>query len=396
MTSLLAVLLSALAAALASPTSVVNTLVARREVAHEGNTHLDVPLSGLKIYPPLISLGQELPQNVEIECTSCYLRSDMSFSLGGDSFPFDYTPTPNFTSPYVQAAQFDFNNSWVGLAIESFEVHVELLIQLTPADDSNDKLEIHLLGEPRDIPVPDVPGLSVIFDPQIQGTLNVLKAVNFTYGFDIAVPSGSTILIPVTEPGNSIAVGFNETTITATPFQTSSRDIEIGFELSFRAAFSLGLESGFFNIDLLEGGTFAVFVDLPKLDVSVSQVKNATAACAPPSSSSERTFPQLTEFAPRIGMDVGLKFLDEEYTPLGFTVPLNNEAPVQCFEFDPERHVLVAPGSLDKDIEEGEDKGTEEGKDIESEVAAKNAVPPVFETPILLPLLSILTTALFA
>ena len=80
----------------------------------------------------------------------------MSVSAGGENLGVKYTPGPNFTSPYVQAAHFDFDRNWVGFSLESFTAHIELLIQLKPADDSNNALVIHLLGEPRDIPIPEV------------------------------------------------------------------------------------------------------------------------------------------------------------------------------------------------------------------------------------------------
>ncbi|EJD50351.1 hypothetical protein AURDEDRAFT_160253 [Auricularia subglabra TFB-10046 SS5] len=379
MTALLAVLVSALAAASASPDGVVNSVVTPRKLGPEGNTHLDVSISDKLFSPSRGSFDQKFPQNVEVGCKSCHMRGDMSFSVGGDDLAVNYTPDENFTSSYVQAAGFDFGNTWVGLAIESFEMHVELLIQLTPADKSND-LEIHLLSEPRNISIPKISGLVAVFDPQIHGSVNVSKPVNFTYGFDIAVPSGSTFLIPIAEPEHAIAVGFNETKINRIPFQSSSQDVDMDFEFSFRAAFSLALDSEFLELDLLKDNIFVVFADVPKLDVSISQVKNVTAACAPPSPG-ERVFPQLTKITPRIGMDVGIEFLGKEYTPLGFTTPLNNATPVQCAEFDPNRQLLVPPGSLDKDIDPA---------------SGKNTVSSAFETPFILPLLSVLATALLA
>ncbi|EJD50374.1 hypothetical protein AURDEDRAFT_121539 [Auricularia subglabra TFB-10046 SS5] len=373
MAALLAVLTYVSTIAFASPTGVIKPEVLLGGVGPEGTGHLNVSVIG-KIFPPPNVLGQEFPQNVEVDCKSCYTRGEMSIGVGGENFGIDYTPAPDFNSSYVQAADFNFEDNWVGFTMESFEAHIELLIQLTPATDSNNKLVIHLLGEPREIPVPDVPGLVVIFDPQIHGVVNVSKAVNFTYGFDLKVPSGSTLLIPVFHVDQFIAVGFNETTMTAIPFQSSSRDLELDFQLSFRAAFSLSLTK-ILGLDLSDD--FAVFADLPKLDVAISQVKNATAACASPSSG-ERAFPQLTKVAPRIGMDVGLDFLGEEYTPFGYSAPLNSDAPVQCYEYDPKTQLLVTPGSLDKNGRGG-----------------KNVALRAFETPILLMLVSILTTAVF-
>ncbi|EJD50375.1 hypothetical protein AURDEDRAFT_121540 [Auricularia subglabra TFB-10046 SS5] len=367
MTPLLCVFLFTLAVTLAHPTVVVKPKVmlggvaplavpvVKPEimlggVAPEGDGHLNISVSG-KIFPPSSVAGQEFPQNIKVDCTSCYTRGEMSVSAGGENLGIAFTPSKNFTSPYVQAAHFNFDHNWVGFTIESFEVHIELLIQLIPSPKDN-TLVIHLLGKPRDIPIPAIPGLAIVFDPQIHGLVNVSKAVNFTYGFDIAVPPGSTLLIPVFHVEEYIAVGFNETTITPTPFQSSSGDLEMDFQLSFRPVFTLGLTK-IFGLDLPDlGGVFDVFTDLPKLDVSISQVHNMTADCAP-TSAGERAFPQLTKFEPRIGVDFGLDFLGNEYIPVDFTAPLDSEAPAQCYEYDPKTRLLVTPGSLDKERDSG-------------------------------------------
>ncbi|EJD50357.1 hypothetical protein AURDEDRAFT_160259 [Auricularia subglabra TFB-10046 SS5] len=332
--------------ALVATSSASPTPLAGRGVAPEGNGHIDVAVNG-KVFPPPNVLGQEFPQNVQVTCNSCFARGDMSISAGGQDLGHELTPTANFTSRFVQAANFDFTRNWVGFAMQGFSAHVELAVDLTPANSSNE-LVIHLLGVPLTIPVVAVPGLSVTFDPQIHGLVNVSEPVTFTHGFDLTVPAGSTLLIPVAHVDETIAVGFNETVITTTDFQSSSGDLAMNFELSFRPVFKLALEL------LGEELAFEAHADLPKLDVAVSQVTNASAACV----SGSGAFPQLTKLETSIGMDLGVSFLDKEFVPLDFSTPLRSSAPVQCYEYDPRGKVLVAPGSLknneDKDGENAE------------------------------------------
>ncbi|KZV85468.1 hypothetical protein EXIGLDRAFT_255743 [Exidia glandulosa HHB12029] len=229
--------------------------------------------------------------------------------------------------------------------MHNFAAHIELEIDLTPSNTSNE-LAIHMLLAPITIPIPLIPGLEVHFDPQIHGLVNVSKPVTFTYGVDIQVPTGATLLVAALHPERNVAPGFNETKITTTQFQSSTDELEMDLEFSFRPHFDITLPV------LTETIVLALDADLPKAGVKVSQVENVNAKCVAPAANvtsaaaTDVLFPRLTRLDPFIGMALTLSLNDIAYTPLDFEHPLENTLPVDCLEYDPRGKVLVAPGSL--------------------------------------------------
>jgi len=101
------------------------------------------------------------PQNVEIICKNCWIKGEMAVSAGGNNIGSSLEPSENFTSPFVQAAAFDFSRNWVGFSVQSFAAHFEFEVTVTPVaanESARNDLVIHLLGMPLSIPVPLVRG----------------------------------------------------------------------------------------------------------------------------------------------------------------------------------------------------------------------------------------------
>ncbi|KZV84533.1 hypothetical protein EXIGLDRAFT_727022 [Exidia glandulosa HHB12029] len=318
--------------------SVVDIL--ERKLAPEADlpVHLSV---NEQVYPPPVQVaGQTIPGNLKVSCKECSISGDFIFSEGNEGVILDTHPGLNVTNDFVNKTKFDFTDQWLAMVLHDFKVHIELEIDLTPSNDSNE-LDIHLLGKPEIFPIPEIPGLTVTIDPQLHGWINVSKPVSFTYGLDIVVPTGSTLLVDVPHPSRSIAPGFNETTVTPTNFQSSTGDIEMVIEFSFRPEITLGYAQ------IITAGAF---VDLPKLGVQVSQVQNVDAKCAPaaPGASVDDSdvFQNLTKLEPKVGMDFVLTALGDEFTLLDFDNLLADKLPVGCFEYDPKTKTMVPPGSL--------------------------------------------------
>jgi len=81
----------------------------------------------------------------------------MAVSAGGDNIGLSLDPSENFTSPFVQAAAFDFSHTWVGFSMQSFAAHFEFEVTVTPVaanETGSNDLVTHLLGVPLSIPVP--------------------------------------------------------------------------------------------------------------------------------------------------------------------------------------------------------------------------------------------------
>ncbi|KAK3166836.1 hypothetical protein OEA41_009961 [Lepraria neglecta] len=140
------------------------------------------------------------------------------------------------------------------------------------------------------------------FNPEIHGWVNTTQDVNFTYGFDFVVQPGSEVLISLDDPFNSMSLGFNQSTLTPLDLTSTTGDIDMALELSFRPAVS-------FQIDLFDGygasANASAYVDVPKLDVQVKQVHNATSSCdpAPASLPAAQVYANLTNIVPSIGFD---------------------------------------------------------------------------------------------
>ena len=87
----------------------------------------------------------------------------------------------------------------------------------------------------------------------------------------------------------------------------------MSIELSFRPKFD-------FLITVFGGAAagseISAYLDVPKLDVQVSQVHDVTSSCDPASSSlpADQVFKNLTNVVPSIGFDVSVMFAATEFT----------------------------------------------------------------------------------
>jgi hypothetical protein len=84
---------------------------------------------------------------VKIECKSCSLVGDFSFSggcsddSGLDACVEQLTPGAKFAT-----LPFDYSMYWAGVVVDGFKIHVELDIDLTPSGPTNE-VNIPLLGD---------------------------------------------------------------------------------------------------------------------------------------------------------------------------------------------------------------------------------------------------------
>jgi len=301
--------------------------------------HLDIQLNS-RIWPPPFTFGQTIADDLVVSCLNCSIVGDISLG-GGDS---SHLPDANFTRI---PSDFDFTDTWVGVAIDSFTIHVEVALELFPSGgNATSEIVIHLLGSPQTFGDKEGPlGITATFDPQLHATITTNKAVNFTYGFDITVPPGSAILVPVLHEDKAVLLGFNETTVTPTPLQSTADDLEIEFSIGFRPEFQ-------FNVTLIENIGVTAFADIPRLDVSITQVTNADAQCNPvtgnatvgstSANGAATVFAQLTKVQPALALDASIGIQQDFATPLNITRELSSA----CFQFDPRTKTLFAAGQV--------------------------------------------------
>jgi hypothetical protein len=275
------------------------------------------------------------PKDFKVFCVGCSLSGDFSIS-GGD---VDHDPSANFSGP-VAASGLSTILPWAGIVFESLRLHVELSFDLTPSNSSNE-LMVPLVPMEDPTRVSGSVGsfnVDVGFVPEIHGWLNTTKPVNFTWGFDITVPSGAGIFFSSENLNNPVATGFGNTTLTTTPFQASTGDLNMAFEASFRPTFG-------FTVSFPGGdATLQAVADLPKLDALISQVTNADSACNPVASgnSSAKVFQTLTHIVPSFGTDAGIVENNNFIEPFN---PTPEPLPTACFQYDSKKKELVAPGT---------------------------------------------------
>ena len=102
----------------------------------------------------------------------------------------------------------------------------------------------------------------------------------------------------------------NQSTLSPLPYTSTSGDIEMSLELSFRPQF-------IFEVDVFSDDAasidVATYFDVPKLDVQVTQVHNVNSTCdpAPSSLAADQIFKNLTNVIPSIGFDASVTFTEE-------------------------------------------------------------------------------------
>jgi hypothetical protein len=127
----------------------------------------------------------------------------------------------------------------------------------------------------------------------------------------------------------------NETTLTPTSFASTTSDLDVSFEFSFRPIFEV-------NVTISGDEHHSnVTADLPRLDVIVSQVSNVDASCSPagPEVASDKIFAKLTQVTPSLSVDIGLD-LDGKVYEANLT---DSTLPTGYFQFDHSSNALVAP-----------------------------------------------------
>lgn len=139
----------------------------------------------------------------------------------------------------------------------------------------------------------------------------------------------------------------NQSTLTPLPFTSSTTDLNLGIELSFRPSVTFVVAIGGLPVSV----QVAVTLDIPTLDAVVSQVHNVNVSCdaAPPSLPASQVYQNLTLIVPSVGVDalevfqaalnlVLVRPADTEPFSQGYSTPL----PTACYAFSRAQKTLVA------------------------------------------------------
>lgn len=206
---------------------------------------------------------QKVPVN--IGCKNCTTTGQLVLTQGTfkiDINPFDGTPFHFISGGNVQ------------LQANGVSAHIELIsIPSGTATYSHDLFSIPVVG----FVIPELGQAGITFTPSIIAHFQISGGVEFTYGFDIQVPTGSYVNVDFGDLSNSSVKGFDAATITALPFQANTTDITLTVQTALRPTIPIGFS--FDNDDFTV--QVAVFLDLPSVSAVVSPQSHTDASCVP-------------------------------------------------------------------------------------------------------------------
>ncbi|KAI9697209.1 MAG: hypothetical protein M1836_004773 [Candelina mexicana] len=294
-----------------------------------------------QIMPPDVLFENEVvPQGISVTCRNCSVGGGLKLTQGS----FSMGQSNGTSNSSMNLIQF-FDSGYVQVQAQNMTAHIDLKTTVSPSTTLKE-FTAHLPAIPlTPFQIPGIAAVGPYIDPQIIGSINLGAKMDFTYGFDLSVPDGSSVTLDIGNVTNSTTQGFGKSKITPLPFQASTGEVTLNFTLGFRPELLLG-------IDLLRGRGKAgagIFLDLPKLVVEVSQVTSSSRNCAPVQSTSntaqgalENSFGNLTHIVPSVELDVGVALeaniqqgnfmedIETEYTALATTFVL----PTTCLSYD--------------------------------------------------------------
>ncbi|KAL5388172.1 hypothetical protein DPSP01_003161 [Paraphaeosphaeria sporulosa] len=106
----------------------------------------------------------------------------------------------------------------------------------------------------------------LLYAPALHFAWTLNGTLNFTTGFEIAVPDNSNIFIDLTEPNNSSTSGFDATTVTPVPFQASVDVDDVQLSVALRQQVQIR-----FNFNNGISAKVDVYLNLPKFGAGLTK-----------------------------------------------------------------------------------------------------------------------------
>ncbi|KAF2711410.1 hypothetical protein K504DRAFT_532002 [Pleomassaria siparia CBS 279.74] len=159
------------------------------------------------------------------------------------------------------------------LAANDLSAHIELIAKPIHSD----KFTVSLPGVPiQGFVIPGIGEAGVTFDHSLEVSYDITESIEVTYGFEVVVPSPSTIRLELTDFAKSSVVGFADTKLTPLPFNANITDINI----LLGAAYLPNIPIGFKFLDQLTAQV-KVGMDLPRLDLRLTTRDGVDEQCKP-------------------------------------------------------------------------------------------------------------------
>lgn len=139
------------------------------------------------------------------------------------------------------------------------------------------QLNITLFSVPlTSFTIPGIANIGVQLIAELTFEAELDMNATFNACFEVRVPSNSTLQAAI-HVNESETTGFDHTKFLALGFSTSEPDIEAKVEAKLRASVLIGI----FLFDGMGTAGVGGFLDLPKLDLSIKQVKGTDTNCNP-------------------------------------------------------------------------------------------------------------------
>ncbi|KAL4877458.1 hypothetical protein BJY04DRAFT_230599 [Aspergillus karnatakaensis] len=311
----------------------------------------DISYPNRVLYPvELPGASDVLPDlPLRVTCKTCALRGEIQLSRG----QFNIEEEDDDILVLDDVIDF-FQEGAVELLVKEFSSQIELEFELA---SEGPLIEISMELPPIPLTPFQIAGV-VAFGPQIVPeviiTADIEEDIGFSYGFNVAVPDHSRILINMTEFGDSEITGFDETTFTPLPFEASTEVTSMELGIAFQPKFLLGISTGVDALNINVDGGIGAFVTLPSLSLNVSHVTDVDENCDAAGESTE-IYGNATLLVPSVEVDMGvIASFDVQITNLfnksAETAPVLASAsrtlPTACVNFEPEVQPTTTAGVL--------------------------------------------------
>ncbi|KAF2202214.1 hypothetical protein GQ43DRAFT_5691 [Delitschia confertaspora ATCC 74209] len=229
-----------------------------------------------------------------VECKNCTTGGVILLTRGSFNIDISRMDVIPEAIDGKEGSAFDvIEKGFLELEANSVNAHIELTS--TPTQSGSYSLalfELPIVG----FAIPKIGRAGVSFNGTIQTAYKVSGGIEFTYGFELNVPTGSKFQLDLGNLSSTGISGFNATQFTALPFSANATDFELELSAGFRPAFPMGFS--FFDGRL--AAQVDMFMDLPQLSAKLStkSQQQTDASCNPPSPEFNGTTPRNSTITP--------------------------------------------------------------------------------------------------
>lgn len=307
--------------------------------------------------------GLVIPSGLSITCVNCTTSGSLelltgSFALGGNN------ATSNSTDNIVRFIE----HGYAEVVANNLFAHIELSTTWLAAQVGT-SFTINLATIPlQPFSIPDIAVVGPLFNPRLVIGVDVGMDIDFSYGFEVAVPNNATALANIGNITSSSLTGFDATTFTLLPFQAAVGNLALNLSATLQPEVLIG----FSFLNGIGNAGAGIFLELPQLALEVAPATGTNDKCEPITnvtlaSGIQQLFGNLTHIVPEVELAGGFiaqaslgpnGFLGGKhqtaYTPLATTFA----APTACLAFDEKASTYVPVSVLAKATATGSATGT--------------------------------------